>query len=633
MTISFPSTSVNNDVSFFLDFEGMLPRDQSTVYREDLLVFRDKTDNTTISVADNGEGYLQAINSNQLYTGNGGYLSTTYDSALQLGTNPYTIEFIFIIPAFRASLTESILSVGAVAASNNWEIGIDNLGRPIFIHGTTSETATSATITDDILQHIAIVRTGTGANETKMYLNGVAVRTFTDDTDYNYTDGLFIGSDRAGSGGTQVYFKNVRISTVSRYTEDFTAPSSLSYVAIGDTYSYLDKVYKWSGVKWFDRSKYNASIPGEFRNYLNVTASANTTVLDLRSANFFELDLVAGVDTEVVFENEALTQSFFVQVDGNPVIEGWIPIDEAVYETGKFKSAVGQDSQPVSVFFKPDGSKMYIMGLTNDTVFQYALSTPWDVSTAIFETGKFKSVAAQEPSPLSVFFKPDGIKMYILGNQNKTVNQYNLSTPWDVSTAIFETGKFKSVAAQDANTHDVFFKPDGTKMYILGNFNKSVYQYNLSTPWDVSTAIFETGKFKSVVAQASSPTRASFKPDGSKMYIMGLANKTVYQYNLSTPWDVSTAIFETGKTKLVSAQDISPYGIFFKPDGSKMYIMGIANKTVYQYNTSETFVASVTWPSNITWSTGAPPAITGTTLIEFYKYNGTWHGNVITENL
>ena len=143
MTISFPSTAVNNDVSFFLDFEGMLPRDQATIYREDLLVFRDKTDNTTVSVADNGGGFLQALSTNQLYTGNNGYLSTTYNSALQLGTNPYTIEFIFLLPASRASITESILSVGATAASNNWEIGIDNLGRPFFIHGTTTETATS----------------------------------------------------------------------------------------------------------------------------------------------------------------------------------------------------------------------------------------------------------------------------------------------------------------------------------------------------------------------------------------------------------------------------------------------------------------------------------------------------------
>jgi len=629
MAISFPSTSVNNDVSFFLDFEGMLPRDQAAFYREDLLVFRDKTDKTTVSVADNGGGFLQALNSNQLYTGNGGYLSTTYNSALQLGTNPYTIEFIFLIPASRASITESILSVGATAASNNWEIGIDNLGRPFFIHGTTTETATSETITDDILQHIAIVRTGTGSNETKMYLNGVAVRTFTDATDYNYTEGLNIGSGRTGSGATQVYFKNVRVSTVARYTEDFTAPSSFLYVAVGDTYSYLDKVYKWSGVKWFDRSKYNASIPGEFRNYLNVTASANTTALDLRSANFFELDLVGGVDTEVVFENEALTQSFFVQVDVNPVFEGWAPIDEVSYANESF-SVAPQETVPRGVSFKPDGTKMYICGVGGTgRVYEYNLSTPWLISSASYSGLSF-SHTGQDTLMYGITFKPDGTKMYLNGASSAIVYEYNLSTPWLISSASYSGFNF-STSTQDTVSFGIIFKIDGSKMYMVGANADRVFEYNLSTPWLISSASYSGLSF-SVAGEDGTPISITFKSDGTKMYLSGVDNLRVYEYNLSTPWLISSASY-SGLSFSVAGEDTGIRNITFKPDGAKMYMVGQANSRVFEYDTSVPITASVTWPSNITWSTGAPPSITGTTLIEFYKYNGTWHGNVITENL
>ncbi|GAI59670.1 unnamed protein product, partial [marine sediment metagenome] len=76
------------------------------------------------------------------------------------------------------------------------------------------------------------------------------------------------------------------------------------------------------------------------------------------------------------------------------------------------------------VFFKPDGTKMYITGEVTDTVYQYSLSTPWDVSTASYD--KYKDVSSQDTSPMGVCFKPDGIKMYIMGNKNDTVYQYSL---------------------------------------------------------------------------------------------------------------------------------------------------------------------------------------------------------------
>ena len=71
------------------------------------------------------------------------------------------------------------------------------------------------------------------------------------------------------------------------------------------------------------------------------------------------------------------------------------------------------------------------------------------------------------------------------------------------------------------------------------------------------------------------------------MYIVGYNSKTVYQYTLSTPWNVSTATYGS-ISKGVSSQDSSPYGVAFNSDGSKMYIMGYNNKTVYQYTVGGT---------------------------------------------
>jgi len=54
----------------------------------------------------------------------------------------------------------------------------------------------------------------------------------------------------------------------------------------------------------------------------------------------------------------------------------------------------------------------------------------WDIDTAVYE--KAFDVGSQESAPRGIFFKPDGTKMYIIGTNGDEVNQYALSTAWDV---------------------------------------------------------------------------------------------------------------------------------------------------------------------------------------------------------
>ena len=215
-------------------------------------------------------------------------------------------------------------------------------------------------------------------------------------------------------------------------------------------------------------------------------------------------------------------------------------------------------------------------------------ATPWDVSTATY-ADKAKDVSAKEIYPRDVTFNPDGTKMYIMGYTADEVYQYTLSTAWDVSTATY-ADKSVSIVAQESAPRSVIFSSDGTKMYIVGSSSDTVYQYTLSTAWDVSTATY-ADKAKDVSEQETYPCSVTFNPDGTKMYIVGAITDTVYQYTLSTAWDVSTATY-ADKYKDVSEQETSPYGVTFNPDGTKMYIVGTTSATVYQY----------TLPSGITWN-------------------------------
>jgi sugar lactone lactonase YvrE len=242
------------------------------------------------------------------------------------------------------------------------------------------------------------------------------------------------------------------------------------------------------------------------------------------------------------------------------------------YLTGAFNVAT-QETTPTGLFFKPDGTKMYIIGNVGDDVNEYDLSTAWDITTASYLQNF--SVAGQETGPSDLFFKEDGTKMYVVGTSGDDVNEYDLSTGWDVSSASYVQNF--SVASQETVPNGVFFKTDGTKMYIVGA-GDIVYQYSLSTAWNLSTASYDSVSF-SVSAQETNPHTLSFKPDGTKMYILGQNDDDINEYNLSTPWDISSASYVQNLPVLENG----PTGLYWRDNGEEFFIVGSAGDRVQKY--------------------------------------------------
>jgi sugar lactone lactonase YvrE len=263
-----------------------------------------------------------------------------------------------------------------------------------------------------------------------------------------------------------------------------------------------------------------------------------------------------------------------VHVAGNTILSN-VNVLNASYDSVSF-SVTTEEISPTDLFFSPDGLKMYIVGATGDDVNQYNLSTPWVVSSAVFATNF--SVAGQDTSPQGLFFRPDGHRMYVLGGTNDTVFQYTLITPWSLATANYDFISY-SVTTQEATPTGISFKPNGLSMYVVGNTGDAVYQYTLSTAWDVSSATFLQSF--SVSGQEGNSTGLAFTGDGSRMFVIGTTGDDVNVYNLTTPWDISTSAFVNVFS--VAGQDLAPQGIYIKPDGTKMYMVGSTNDTVYQY--------------------------------------------------
>lgn len=243
-----------------------------------------------------------------------------------------------------------------------------------------------------------------------------------------------------------------------------------------------------------------------------------------------------------------------------------------------YYSVLAEETSSAGLFFKDDGTEMYVLGTGGDDVNEYALSTAWQVSTASYVQSF--SIAAQETAPTALFFKSDGTKMYVIGYAGDDVNEYDLSTAWDVSTASYLQNF--SVATQEGFPFGLFFKSDGTELYITGLDTDSVLEYSMSSAWDVSSASYVQGF--SVAAQNSYPSGVFFKDDGTRMYVSNPAYERIDQYNLSTAWDISTASYDLGFSILF--QETNVRSTFFKPDGTKFFLTGPTSDAVWAYDIS-----------------------------------------------
>lgn len=212
------------------------------------------------------------------------------------------------------------------------------------------------------------------------------------------------------------------------------------------------------------------------------------------------------------------------------------------------------------------GKNMYIFvtGSTN-VIYQYNLAVPWNISTSsLVYSGKSFSTSGNTPDR-TVSFTSDGLHFYATKRATQLVLEYTLSTAWDISTASF-TASF-SPSAQEANVDGAWVSNDGTKMYVNGDSNNSVWQYTLATPYLVSTASYASKTF-SFAGQTTDSRGLALSYD---LTILAVSSEGFgsYLYSLSTPGDVSTATYSgtlVGNTQGSNGQPV------FSDTAAKFYI-------------------------------------------------------------
>tara|TARA_B100000029_G_scaffold503813_1_gene581513 strand:+ start:161 stop:2482 length:2322 start_codon:yes stop_codon:yes gene_type:complete len=223
--------------------------------------------------------------------------------------------------------------------------------------------------------------------------------------------------------------------------------------------------------------------------------------------------------------------------------------------------------------FSASGDKIFIVNGVS-FLMQFSLSKPFDLSTASFDT--YQDLA---PNYSSLTFNREGTKMFWLeqaGDATK-VRTYETSSPFDISSLTLS--HTLDLSSTELNTitgtqsaQDMHFNDTGSAAYILiygGSDNRdlsAIYQFRLSTPYDMSTASLR-GKWLVTFENGATgiPTGFTFGDNGMKIYITDIESGTgvdrTNAYSLECPYGIyectSDPVSELGSQVQLAKENIN----------------------------------------------------------------------------
>ena len=157
------------------------------------------------------------------FNGSSDYISHATTTALTFGNGAYTVEFWMNFTG--ASTVGEYDIIEANPASGGFQVYFQTTsgGLTFGTYGSTSfNICSAANIPQQQWVHVAICRVSTAASQTRAFLNGVLVNTFTDANNYTGV-GLGLGGRNTGTQYFTGYLSNVRVAKgQALYTSAFT---------------------------------------------------------------------------------------------------------------------------------------------------------------------------------------------------------------------------------------------------------------------------------------------------------------------------------------------------------------------------------------------------------------------------
>ena len=334
---------------------------------------------------------------------------------------------------------------------------------------------------------------------------------------------------------------------------------------------------------------------------------------DVRDAFF--LDDGFSIDNPISILDVTTINPVTITTDGSHGFsnEDKVCIDDIEWEPDV--DDMGNEVQPDQL----NGQIFTVVNATDDT-FQIA-SNPhrlvgYDLSSAVF-TGSFMESDSNITFVLggtNMYIKPDGTSIFLTGqpgDPGRQVVEYELTTPYEISTATFVTGQV--FIQPDTQGNFITFKPDGTKMY---TGSTTITEWDLDPAWDITTATSVTVSpdllkfyrdwrfscdglqiFRTGLSFAEAENAAYNPPAGAGSSL----EVAIASFQLTTAWDISTmallpsAIFFHEATQInMQSGAARADGFDISNDGRYLFVYG-RNVPTGALSTIQQWVLETPW--------------------------------------
>jgi hypothetical protein len=262
-------------------------------------------------------------------------------------------------------------------------------------------------------------------------------------------------------------------------------------------------------------------------------------------------------------------------------------IPSILWNVGTYKLrgslATTSESSPTGMWFKPDGTKVFIVGQTQDRLKSWDLTTAWDISTAT----NFTNMASvlQNTSgvaltvPTGVAFSNDGTKAFVTDATSNALYRYSLTTAWDITTL--------NVLADQVNTtiytsnlapQSIWVRPDGLLLTTANSSPTSQYRnWTTTVANDITTLTAGDS-----ASGGSIPVGAVWADNGNKFVYVLQATDEIFAQSYTSPYTfVGNVILGT---RVMTPEDTSPQDVYMKNDGTSFYYLGSGTDTIYQFS-------------------------------------------------
>ena len=233
----------------------------------------------------------------------------------------------------------------------------------------------------------------------------------------------------------------------------------------------------------------------------------------------------------------------------------------------------------------------------------------------------------QSRSINGIHFNKDGTKLFTTYNFKpeisgsatdfQFVHEYNLSTPYDISTRTYAGDDERCELGSGSNghdensAHDLEFSNDGMKLFTSDKNGDILFRFDLTSPYDVSTCtyVYQTTTVDTPALQNDSNAGDSsgnttsnrlqgfeINEDGTKLFLLFHdtgASPRLHEYNLSIPFDLRTlSLVLSAGIPLSGSGVVNPNTMRFSNNGKRIFVVSHNGYNVTQISLGSAYDTS-----------------------------------------